>query len=72
MKDDGNGGISYERNGGVVYSLQGDQEGEWGEEEKEEETSWMPKLTPIQVVWRVKGKKRRKGIRGCQEQNRAE
>ena len=52
MKDDGNGGISYERDGGVVYSVQGDQEeGRVGEEEKEEETSWMPKLTPIQVVW---------------------
>ena len=23
MKDDGNGGISYERDGGVVYSVQG-------------------------------------------------
>ena len=23
-----------------------------GEEGKEEETSWMPKLTPIQVAWR--------------------
>ena len=59
MKDDGNGGISYERDGGVVYSVQGDQEvGRGvGEEGKEEETSWMPKLTPIQVVWRrVKGK----------------